>query len=158
MLVVGLGCANNKNKPPPRSGQLSKEPVGECIEEISAAGAVSESPTLRHADRDLNGDGRQELVVSDKNMCRGNNCQWNIFSYDGACHRYVGTISGAAIETGPRGERGFFELRSWWRFSDSRRALLHIYQFGGLGYQLAETLICHQKSGDGIRCASQESL
>ena len=135
-------------------------PVGECAE-LDAGGVVSGKPSMDRADRDLDGDGRAEVVTTDRSMCRGpdrKNCYWNVFVADGACHRYVGTIDGAAIEVGPPGDRGFVELRSWWRLSGQGRALLHVYQFGGAGYRLSETLVCRSGEGDQLQCASDDAL
>lgn len=153
---LASACTQKKTTAAPIG--VSPPPIGECIERLNAAGVVSAEPVFSHADRDLNGDGRSEIVVSDRKMCRESNCQWNIFAYDGSCHRFIGSIAGAAIEVGPAGDYGYLELRSWWRFRDGRRALLHVYRFGQEGYQLVETLMCHQRGDDGIQCASEEVL
>ena len=153
--IAGTACGGSQKKPAVPVADLST--VGECAS-VATAGQVSAQPELRHADRDLNRDGRDEVVVSDRKLCRGDNCHWNIFAWDGSCNRYVGTVTGAAIETGDVGESGFPEIRSWWRFSGGARALLHVYRFGGGGYQLIETLMCRQSGGDGIQCAPEEPL
>ncbi len=154
-LVVGCG-GSSKRAPKPPKPDLSA--VGECGS-VGTSGQLSASPSLRRADRDLDADGRDELVAADRNLCRGENCRWNLFGWDGKCHRYLGTIDGAAIEKGSTlGEAGYPEIRSWWRLGDGARALLHVYRFGAGGYRLVETLMCRTAEGDGIECALEESL
>lgn len=149
------GCPSSHRTPPPRA-PASTVRVGECADP-QRDGTLSPDPDLQRADRDLDGDGTDEVVVADRRLCREGNCHWNLFAVtrgNAACHRYLGTVAGAAIEVGEVGEAGFPELRGWWKF-DEQRALLQVYQYSGAGYRLMETLLCRQGGGDGVQCVSE---
>lgn len=148
-------CPSSHRTRPPRA-PASTVRVGECADP-RRDGTLSSDPDLQRADRDLDGDGIDEVVVADRRLCREGNCQWNLFTVargDRRCHRYLGTVAGAALEVGEVGEAGYPELRGWWKF-DEQRALLQVYQYSGAGYRLVETLLCRQGGGDGVQCVSE---
>lgn len=114
-------------------------------------------PDVQRADRDLDGDGTDEIVIADRNLCtEQGNCYWNVFGKDttAGCHRYAGTIAARVIDRlGPRGDEGFHHLRGWWRLSGDRRVLVQEYRYHHDGYQIAETMVCRQMEGDRLECA-----
>lgn len=133
--------------------------VGECGRPDSA-GVLGAAPDLVHADRDLDGDGRVEVVVADRTMCSvEGNCYWNVFVSppEGAaepCHRFAGTLAGVALEpTGGAGEDNFVDLRSYWRLTSGGRVLLHEYRFRRGGYQVVDAIVCRQEGDDRLLCA-----
>lgn len=155
--LAALGGCPSSRRPPPKAPAPSVS-IGECADP-ERDGTVSANPDLRRADRDLDRDGVEEVVVADRALCNGRNCHWNLFRVEPrgetTCHQYLGTISGASIEVSAPGEAGYPELRSWWMFSDDR-ALLSVYHFREIGYRLIETLLCRQDGGDGVRCVSED--
>jgi hypothetical protein len=134
--------------PPP-----STVAVGACADP-NRDGVVSESPDLMRADRDLNGDGRDEIVVADRSLCnRAGNCQWNVFTDAGECPRYLGTIGAAAIERlETRGEDGFFDLRGWWQLAGEGRMLMQEYSVKQGGYRVIEAMPCTTEPGGRMVC------
>jgi hypothetical protein len=154
--LAALGGCPSSRRPPPKAPAPSVS-IGECADP-ERDGTVSANPDLRRADRDLDRDGVEEVVVADRTLCAGDNCHWNLFSLapgEEGCHRFLGTIAGGAIELGAAGDGGFPELRSWWRFDDER-ALLHVFHFRRAGYRLSETLLCRQGGDDGVECVSED--
>jgi hypothetical protein len=130
--------------------------VGECAQPDSA-GVLSKQPSWKRADRDLDGDGHPEQLLADRNACRGRNCYWNIFDDDRGCRRYIGTVSGAALELAEEaGSAGFRDLRGWWRLGGGQRQLLQSYRYRDGGYQLVDVLLCRQASDDRLLCAQQD--
>ena len=157
--LASLGCSGTSKRRPVAAPAPSVA-TGECADP-QRDGSVSATPDIKRADRDLDRDGVDELVVADRALCNGRNCHWNLFrvgqnqSGEAKCHTYIGTVSGATIEVSAPREAGFPELRSWWMFSDDR-ALLSVYHFREVGYRLIETLLCRQQGGDGVRCVSDD--
>ncbi len=130
--------------------------IGECADP-KVSGVLSASPTLRAAHRDLNGDGTKEKAYADRKLCRGGNCSWNLFTETNGCSRYIGTVSGATIETSPEtGDAGFAALRVWWTMGKGARHLVQTYRFRVGGYQLTDVLMCRQDGDDRLLCASEE--
>lgn len=130
--------------------------VGACADP-ERDGAVSESPRLDRHERDLNGDDRPELVVTDRALCtEQGNCYWNIFAKDpgGSCLRYAGTIAGAALEPlDDLGDRGFHSVRAWWYLSGGGRMLMEEYRYRHGGYRVVDSLLCRRLDDDRIECA-----
>lgn len=144
-------CASRPHRPTiPRS----TVGVGSCADP-ARDGVVGAHPHLEHADRDLNGDGRPELVVADRSLCTAaGNCRWNIFTRRAGthCYRYIGTVSAKAIEALPeRDEDGFHELRGWWALTGRGRMLLQEYQFRYGGYRIQRALLCRRQE-DRVIC------
>lgn len=154
-LTLAVGCGGKDRRP--KLAAVANARVGDCADP-ETSGVVSASPSLRHADRDLDGDRAPELVVADRAMCSGENCYWNVFTDDAAagCRRYVGTISGAAIDRlGRRGDDGFRALRGWWRLGGDDRYLLQLYEYRRGGYRLVEALLCRREADDRLLCATE---
>lgn len=111
---------------------------------------------MRHADRDLNGDGVAEVVVADRSLCTAEgNCHWNIFVKDTTtgCHRYAGTVAGARLQYATqRGERGFVDVRAWWDFGRGNRVLYQRFRFARGAYHIAETLVCKKTDSARVIC------
>lgn len=156
-LCMGLGCTGKTRgvgaaepRLLPVSGDVR---VGECADP-AAQGVFGDAPALQHADRDLDGDGIDEVVVADRNLCTADsNCHWNIYRTQGECHRYVGTISAASIQRlARRGEAGFFGLRGWWNLTGGRRMLMQEFAFQRGGYRLVDALLCRHVEDDRIVC------
>ncbi len=158
--VLASACPGQRAKPPVlRAPTAATGPatvrIGDCAEP-GADGVVSGSIRPRRADRDLDDDGRPEVVVADLSICsQAGNCYWNLFaSPRGGCQRYLGTIAGLGIERmGERGDEGFRDLRGWWKMAGGGRFLVQQYRFGHGGYRLVEVLVCRQTKGDRLLCA-----
>jgi hypothetical protein len=157
LVLAVLGCSGSAKRRPVKAPAPTVSP-GTCADP-DRDGSLSDKPDIKRADRDLDRDGVEEVVVADRALCNGRNCHWNLFRVEPrgetTCHQYLGTISGASIEVSAPGEAGYPELRSWWMFSDDR-ALLSVYHFREIGYRLIETLLCRQDGGDGVRCVSED--
>lgn len=138
--------------PPPSVG------LGECGQP-ERDGVVTSSPRIDRADRDLDGDGRAELIAVDRANCDSwGNCYWNVFkpsSGAGTCSRYLGTFAGATLEllssTGDDNMRG---VRAYWS-QPSGRLLLQSYRFRWGGYMVdgSEVLECRRAGDDRLECA-----
>ncbi len=148
---AGCGGSSSQSKRPTmvRSGQ-----IGECADP-ERHGAVGESPKWDRHDRDLDGDGTAEVIVADRTLCTPEgNCYWNVFISDGTCPRYAGTIAGAALETlDVQGDRGFRNVRAWWRLSGGGRLLMEEYRYRRGGYRVVDSLLCRRMDDDRIECA-----
>jgi hypothetical protein len=130
--------------------------IGDCVDP-SSGGVLSSSPSLRAAHQDLDGDGTNEKVFADEELCRGGNCYWNLFSKDESCYRYIGTIAGATLEVLDRqADAGFYAIRGWWKLSGGGRQLVQSYRYRGGGYQLSDVLVCRQTGDDRLLCAAEE--
>jgi len=146
LLVVGCG---GKATPKPRPSNVH---LGSCANPAKD-GVLGSSPSLRRADRDLDGDGALEAVVADESLCaRSGNCHWNLFHQSRGCWRYLGTVAGATLEAQTLRAPGFATLIGWWRFGGGR-SLRQEYRFRHGAYTLRETLICADQSDDRVECA-----
>ncbi|WP_428263929.1 hypothetical protein [Haliangium sp.] len=162
-LLALLGACGQKPAPGPARPDRHTLPgvgevrTGDCADP-ERDGALGEHPALRHADRDLDGDGRDELVVADGNLCTPEgNCHWNLFRDDDGCRRYLGTVSAARVQRmSYRGESGFVDLRAMWHLTGERRWLLQTFRFRRGGYHLAEVLVCRQSDDNRVLCAEEE--
>jgi len=144
-LMVVAGCSGATSRPDIHSAGIV---VGDCATP-AAHGVVSGAPRPRRADRDLNGDGVVEEIVSDQRMCsKDGNCHWNVFTRDRArrCTRYLGTIAGREIELAEEaGEGGFRDVRGWWRLAGGKRYLLQHYRLNRGAYTVVEVLLCRRR-------------
>ena len=156
-IAISISSTACRRPEPTRPIPVSTAAVGQCADPASA-GVIGKSPRLQRADRDLDGDGRAEVVVADRGMCTGEgNCYWNIYRKDdeGSCHRYLGTVAGAVIDRlVRRGEDGFHDLRAWWRLTSDSRFLLQEYRYRHGGYRMAEAMVCRQGEDDRLDCAT----
>jgi len=151
--LLAIGCGGSAKKPAPIA--VANAGVGDCGDP-ERSGVIGSSPEFVRADRDLDGDGATEVVIADRDLCKGENCYWNLFAEQGGCKRYIGTASGASLDRLEGiGEDRFRDLRAWWRLSSGGRVMLHIYEFRLGGYRLAEALVCRQNTDDRILCASE---
>jgi hypothetical protein len=120
---------------------------------------VSANPRLRAADRDLNGDGKKEIVVADSKLCTDSgNCRWNVFArVEGSrCPRYLGTIEAGHLEIGEPGSEGFHTVLGWWRFGSGGRYLLQHYEYQRGAYRVVEAMLCREQEDDRLLCATEE--
>lgn len=153
-VVVVAGCGGRASAPRAQRPEAPRAnvKVGDCGDP-GRNGVVSARPRMRHADRDLDGDGVVEAVVADRNLCGPDgNCQWNIFIKDRTtgCHRYAGTVAGRRLQySSERGEHGFVDIRAWWDFGQGGRVLYQRYRYRRGAYHIVETLVC--KRGDNMR-------
>jgi hypothetical protein len=119
-------------------------------------GVMSATPRLERADRDLDGDGRPEIIVVDRAKCDAlGNCYWNVFSPDGACTRYLGSFAGAALEPlATRGDANMVDVRAYWR-QNGGRMLLEPYRFTRGAYLIddSDVLQCKRAADDRLECA-----
>ncbi|ACY14908.1 hypothetical protein [Haliangium ochraceum] len=155
--ALALGCGGRRSDGPKHPRPLPVEPTlgtGECGDP-ARDGVIGEAPTLSHADRDLDGDGEDEVVVADRDICTPEgNCHWNVFHDDAGCLRYLGTLSAARVQRlGRRGERGFSDVRAVWYLTGQQRLLVQEYRFLRGGYRIAEVLLCRQSDDDIVQCA-----
>lgn len=122
-------------------------------------GVITSSPRLDRADRDLDGDGRAEIIAVDRAHCdaRGN-CYWNVFkpAVDAKdCLRYVGTFAGGTLELlTTSGDDNMRSVRAYWS-QPSGRLLLQSYRFRWGGYTVDgnEVLECRRAADDRLECA-----
>lgn len=155
LAAIALAACSQSTKRP--RAPAANRALGACAE-AAAHGVVSADPDIDRADRDLDGDGKPEVVARDRNLCSSDgNCHWNVFARDpdSGCSRYVGTVSGAAIERlDSRGPLGFYDLRTWWRLATGGRVLLQEYHFRQGGYRVVGALLCKTSvDGDELWCA-----
>jgi hypothetical protein len=149
-------CTRHPTVHDPRVMPTPSVQVGSCGEP-GRDGIMGASPRLDRADRDLDGDGRIEAIVVDRNLCTTEgNCYWNVFvapRVAGACSRYVGTFAGSALETlVTRGEDQMADVRGYWNLHGGRM-LLQAYHFVRGGYQLDDALLCRRATDDRLDCA-----
>lgn len=159
-LVLGLCLAACTKKAPTtpttiRMPAASVQP-GSCAEP-GRDGVMSTSPRVEHADRDLDSDGRPEIIVVDRSQCTSDgNCYWNVFRQGrdaGDCARYAGTFAGVNLEPlATRGEDNMTDVRAYWKQSGGRM-LLQSYRFVREGYRIEDVLQCKQASDDRLECA-----
>lgn len=130
--------------------------VGDCVD-AERAGVLSDSPDLRSAHRDLNGDGKAEKVYADRRLCRRGNCYWNLFVKAQGCDRYIGTVSGETLEIlDLQSDAGFHEIRGWWKLPRGKRHVVQSYLFREDGYLLNDVIICQGAGGSALICADEE--
>ena len=163
LLLTALVCACGGSRPKTAEGPrpLPVQPTvraGECANP-ERDGVLADRPALSRADRDLDGDGKDEVVIADRNICTPEgNCHWNVFHDDAGCLRYVGTISAARVQRLPRrGEHGFADVRAIWYLTGENRLLLQEYRFRRGGYRIAEVVLCRQSGDDSVLCAEIDS-
>lgn len=163
LLLTALVCACGGSRPKTAEGPrpLPVQPTvraGECANP-ERDGVLADRPALSRADRDLDGDGKDEVVIADRNICTPEgNCHWNVFHDDAGCLRYVGTISAARVQRLPRrGEHGFSDVRAIWYLTSENRLLLQEYRFRRGGYRIAEVVLCRQSGDDSVLCAEVDS-
>jgi hypothetical protein len=132
--------------------------VGDCGRP-GIDGVIGERPDLVHADRDLNGDGVDEVVVADRTMCTPEgNCYWNVFvpPPDNAaepCQRFAGTLAAIALtSTAGRGEDNYVDLLGFWRLTGGGRLLRQEYKFRRGGYQVIDAVLCRQEGDQRLLC------
>jgi len=128
--------------------------VGACGEP-GRDGVMSQKPKIDHADRDLDGDGRNEPIVVDRALCTPEgNCYWNVFVSKGdSCARYAGTFKAAALEPlTTKGEENMTDVRGYWNLHGGRLSL-ETYRFVRGGYLLVEAVQCRRAGDDRLECA-----
>lgn len=152
--LAGCGTARKVTRPDPTAAATVD--VGTCADP-QRDGVLGAKPRLRTHERDLNRDGAGELVVSDETMCSAEgNCQWNLFEVGrDRCHVYIGTVAGASLQQLTRtGDRGFADLRAWWRFPGGERYLMQEYRYRRGGYRVVDAVVCRRARGaDTLQCA-----
>jgi len=155
LFVVSACVGGRKTPAPPRVDRLPTPSVhvGECAAP-ERDGVVSDHPDRQRADRDLDGDGRLETVVADRNLCADGNCYWNVFVRDTAegCERFAGAVAGAALEPTLPSPTRWPDVRGYWNLGGPR-VLIHTYQFHHGGYLLTEVLLCRRQDDDRLLCA-----
>lgn len=155
LVLLSFSCGP-KAKPAPVRPGASNTMIGDCATPESS-GVLSDSPKLKKAPRDLNGDGNPEMIASDSHLCRQSNCFWNVFASQDGCSRYLGTIEGSSLEVlSVSNSNGFRDLRAWWSLPGGTRKLSQRYQYRERGYQLIEVLLCRYTDDRGVQCASEE--
>jgi hypothetical protein len=156
--AAALAACGAKARPPSTAVAMPvpSVQVGACARP-DHDGVVGATPDLRQADRDLDGDGRPERIVSDRAMCtKEGNCYWNVFrdTPGGGCPRYAGTIAGARLEPlTTRGEERFVDLRGYWNLTGGGRFLVEEYRFVHGGYQSTGALVCRREDDDRLQCS-----
>ena len=155
LALLVAGCSSRKVVKRPRVPTSNQE-VGSCADP-ERDGVVGDTPRLERHDRDLDGDGQPETVVVDRTLCTSDgNCHWNVFarSVGAPCNRYVGTIAAAHMQVlGEAGDRGFRDVRAWWRLTGGGRLLVEHYRFRHGGYRVVDALLCRRANDDTIACA-----
>jgi hypothetical protein len=137
--------------------------VGSCADPVRD-GVMSAKPKLDHADRDLNGDGRNERIVVDRALCTTEgNCYWNVFvgpragrDASAECARYAGTFKAAALEPlATKGEDNMTDVRGYWNLHGGRLSL-ETYRFVRGGYLLVEAVQCRRAGDDRLECMDMQ--
>jgi hypothetical protein len=165
-VVVWFGCAGpaKKNTTTSKTMPTPAIAVGSCGSP-SDDGVVSPSgktAKIERVDRDLNDDGQVELVAVDRAMCdRSGNCHWNVFqaASGDACQKYIGTISGVALQVisdEKAGDQGYRSLRAFWQLSEGRM-LVQSYAFRAGGYRLVEAQLCARNGDSTLRCTDEST-
>jgi hypothetical protein len=155
------GCSHPQGRTTPLSVPTPSVQPGECGVP-GRDGVMSNAPKVEHADRDLDGDGRSEIIVVDRSKCDGHgNCYWNVFKLAraaGECARYLGNFAGAALEPlASKGDENMSDVRAYWNFA-SGRMLLQPYRFVRGGYLIddGDVLQCKRASDDRLECADSK--
>ena len=161
LAVACLAAACTRTRSPLRSPTPAATAQGDLYPGDCAdpgkEGRLGDRPTLSWANRDLDDDQVDEVIVADQTLCTSEgNCHWNVYKKLGECHRYLGTVSAAYIQRiPPRGEEGFYGLRGFWRLTGGERVLLQEYRYRRGGYRLVEAVPCRQANDDRILCLEQ---
>jgi len=155
-LVLALTGCHPVARPTARALPTPSVQVGACAKP-GQDGVVSGSPRLERADRDLNGDGTPETIVTDRAMCSADgNCYWNVFVAGADCARYAGTFEGSALEPlTSRGDDNMIDVRSYYNLHGGR-LVLQSYRFTRGGYGIVDALLCKRGSDDQLECAESE--
>jgi hypothetical protein len=157
LTTAASACGGSSKGPTTVTPPVSTVRVGDCGDP-ERDGIVGASPSLRHADKDLNGDDVDETIVADGDLCNAEgDCHWNVFVPDelAGCRRYAGTIQAIGIERLPgRGDRGFSDLRAVWALTGDGRFLVQEYRFRRGGYQVTDALLCRQGTDDQVLCTA----
>lgn len=158
VLVLVLVSACTKSTPASTTVRIPTASVqpGNCGEP-ERDGVMSDKPSVDHADRDLDSDGRVEIIVVDRTKCTSDgNCYWNVFrqpTEPGECSRYAGTFAGANLETlVSRGEGNMSDVRAYWK-QGGGRMLLQSYRFVRDGYRIDDVIQCKRAPDDRLDCA-----
>jgi hypothetical protein len=148
--LLAAACRPAPRETTPREMPSATIQIGECGVP-GRDGVRGTAPITERADRDLDGDGTAELIVTDRALCTPEgNCYWNVFlpGRAGDCTRYVGTFAAAALEPlASRGDDNMSDVRGYWNLHGGR-LLLQSYRFARGGYQLVEALLCRRSTGD----------
>ncbi len=169
-LVVGAlaACTHPAGPTTPRARDVPTPSVqvGACGEP-GRDGVLSDHPKSERADRDLDGDGRAEIIVVDRNKCTAEgNCYWNVFAQPmGECVRYLGTFAAAGTEVpngglellGSKGDDNMSDVRGHWVLRNGR-LLLQSYHFTRGGYRMTDVLLCKQATDDRLECADSDRI
>ncbi|MDQ3334246.1 MAG: hypothetical protein M4D80_03730 [Myxococcota bacterium] len=154
LLAITAGCPSRRATTPKVMPTPSVQ-VGSCAEP-GRDGVMSAKPKVDRADRDLNGDGRNESIVVDRALCTAEgNCYWNVFVGPRAsdeCARYAGTFKAAALEPlATKGEDNMTDVRGYWNLHGGRLSL-ETYRFVRGGYLLVEAVQCRRAGDDRLEC------
>jgi hypothetical protein len=152
--TVLVGCVHAAPTEAPRTKPSSTVQLGSCADP-TRDGVLGRSPKLEHADRDLDGDGVAEVIVTDRAACTPEgNCAWNVFATrTGDCTRYIGTFVAAALEPlNARGDDNMVDVRGYYNLHGGRM-LLEGYHFVRGGYEQTDALVCRRDSDDKLACA-----
>ncbi|HTJ43455.1 MAG TPA: hypothetical protein VL463_15230 [Kofleriaceae bacterium] len=157
LAVAGCGAKARSTPTTPRSASMPVPTVqvGSCSDP-DRDGVVSPRPDLKHADRDLDGDGQNETISADRAMCTAEgNCYWNVFVHPaGQCPRFAGTLAGARLEPlATRGDQHFLDVRGYWTLTSGNRFLVEEYRFVRGGYQSQGALLCRREDDDRLQCS-----
>ena len=157
-VLLALAACTKRGPTTPTTVRVPPATVqpGACSEP-ERDGVMSDTPRVDHADRDLDADGRVELIVVDRAKCDDSgNCYWNVFRQPrepGECARYAGTFAGSNLETlSSRGEDNMSDVRAYWKQSGGR-LLLQSYRFVRDGYRIEDVLQCKRAPDDRLDCA-----
>jgi hypothetical protein len=158
LAVVGAiaACSGAARVTQPRAIPTPSIQVGSCGDP-RRDGVLGRAPRFDHADRDLDGDGSPEIIVTDRALCTAEgNCYWNVFvtrrDSTPACSRYAGTFAGAALEPlSSKGDDNMLDVRGYWNLHGGRLAL-ESYRFVRGGYQRVDGLICRRGADDKLEC------
>jgi hypothetical protein len=149
-------CVHPSAPDAPRPQPPSTVQVGACGDPThDGVFTSSASGTLEHADRDLDGDGVPEVIVTDRSQCTSEgNCYWNVFAARANdCTRYLGTFVAAALEPlTARGDDNMVDVRGYYNLHGGR-ILLQGYHFVRGGYEQTEALVCRRSTDDKLACA-----
>jgi hypothetical protein len=160
-LVALAACTrgHGPTTPSARALPMPSVQVGSCGDP-TRDGVTSDHPKIEHADRDLDGDGRPETIVVDRNKCTSDaNCYWNVFAQPrdpGDCAHYLGTFEGAALEPlATKGDDNMTDIRAYWN-QHGGRMLLQSYRFVRGGYRMTDVLQCKRERDDRLECADTD--